>query len=127
MPLGHVSLAMNARLYRGVTTNEAGVQVLADKENTTITSRVIDRPYVPLIFDVDASQAASQGVTPFYSAPPVADDDPYASGKYWNPSDRHRGRTNVAFVGGHVLASQNPGKESWDWKYQAETKRRHNR
>ncbi len=120
-PVSHVSIAMNSRLYRAVKTDLQGNSILAKKEDTTITSRVMDRPYVPLLFDIDAPKAAVEGVDPFYSAPPIGVDDPYASGKYWNPSGRHRGRTNVAFVGGHVLTSRHPAKESWDWTYQAET------
>ena len=69
----------------------------------------------------EAAPPFCQGVDPFYMAPPLKDvDDPYASGRYWSPSDRHSGKTVVGFIGGHVLRSEKPKDEKWDWSYQAE-------
>lgn len=119
-PVEDVSLAVNMRLYRAVFKVK-GMRLLASPSATHLSSRILDHPYVPLIMDVDGRAAASQGVDPFYIAPPLPDvDDPYASGRYWSPSKRHSGKTVVGFVGGHVLSSTEPQRERWDWKYQAE-------
>ncbi len=59
-------------------------------------------------------------MSPFYIAPPrPGADDPYSEGRYWSPSHRHNGKTNVSFVGGHVLSSDDPASEGWNWDYQA--------
>ena len=119
-PPENVSLAVNMRLYRAVV-EFMGMQVLAPMAATHVRSDVLDHPYVPLILDVDGPAAVAQGFEPFYTAPPLENDTgPYGDGRYWIPSRRHGGRTNVAFVGGHVLSSVHPEQEAWDWQYQAE-------
>ncbi len=124
-PPENVSIGMNSRLYRAVTVNEAGARVLAQKESTAVTVSILNHPYVPLLFDVDGIEAGKRGVAPFYSAPPGRGlNDPYTDGSRWIPSRRHRGGTNVAFVGGHVQSSLKPARESWDWEYQATVLRR---
>jgi prepilin-type processing-associated H-X9-DG protein len=81
---------------------------------------VLNHPRAPVILDVDGEEAVARGLEPFYTAPPLEDRaEPYTSGRFWMPSRRHRGRTNVAFVGGHVLSSERPEHETWDWEYQA--------
>lgn len=118
-PAENVSLAVNMRLYRAVIKFK-GRKVLAPAAATHVRARILHHPYVPLIMDVDGETAARRGLEPFYIAPPVASrDDPYAKGRYWVPSMRHDGKTNVAFVGGHVLSSADPAAERWDWSYQA--------
>lgn len=118
-PPEYVSIGMNSRLYRAVEVNANGDHVLASKNETRIGPSVLSHPYVPLVFDVDGVQAAKRGVSPFYSAPGKSGaDDPYATGQLWFPSRRHRGGTNVAFVGGHVQTSIQPAREPWDWEYQ---------
>lgn len=119
-PAEDVSLAANMRLYRG-TVEFMGDSVLAPVAATHVRQDVLSHPYVPLILDVDGREAVARGLEPFYTAPPLRGaDGAYASGRYWMPSKRHGGRTNVAFVGGHVLSSVRPESESWDWKYPAE-------
>lgn len=118
-PIEDVSLAVNMRLYRA-EINIGGSSVLAPVALTNVRANVLNHPYVPLVLDVDGAEAAARGLGPFYAAPPRPDGHgPYADGRYWMPSDRHRGRANVAFVGGHVLSSLEPGEESWNWDYQA--------
>jgi prepilin-type processing-associated H-X9-DG protein len=99
-----------------------GQMVLAPLGSTQVRPTILDHPYVPLMMDVDGAQAISQDIMPVYIAPPAASpaNSPYGSGRYWTPSARHGGRTNVAFVGGHVLGSADPAAETWDWGYQAE-------
>jgi prepilin-type N-terminal cleavage/methylation domain-containing protein/prepilin-type processing-associated H-X9-DG protein len=122
-PIEDVSLAVNMRLYRAVV-DFRGKQVLAPAVSTHVSARILNHPYVPLVMDVDGGRAALQGIDPFYIAPPLPEtDDPYSDGRYWLPSARHRGRTIVAFVGGHVLSSPQPEEERWDWAYQAEVGR----
>jgi prepilin-type processing-associated H-X9-DG protein len=122
-PAEDVSVAVNMRLFRAVV-DFRGKQILAPAAATHVSARVLDHPYVPLVMDVDGREAAKKGIDPFYIAPPIPEtDDPYASGRYWLPSKRHRGKTIVAFVGGHVLSSSEPEEERWDWGYQAEVGR----
>lgn len=123
-PANNVSMAMNMRLYRAEIEFQGDMH-LAPANSTQVLSRVVHHPYVPLLLDVNGEQSLTNGVEPFYTAPPLdglaSQDDgrPYSSGQYWMPSSRHDGRTNVAFVGGHVLSSTNPATERWDWAYQA--------
>lgn len=119
-PPQNVSLAVNMRLYRAAV-EFMGRRVLAPAASTLVSPRILHYPDVPLVLDVDGRQAARRGVEPFYIAPPVRGlDDPYSDGRYWTPSKRHHGRTNVAFVGGHVLSSEAPASERWDWSRQGE-------
>jgi prepilin-type processing-associated H-X9-DG protein len=119
-PAEDVTLAMNMRLYRAEVEFH-GKLVLAPAAATHLHADVLSHPYVPLLLDVDGERAAARGLEPFYTAPPVeGDNDPYSDGRYWMPSKRHRGRTNVAFVGGHVLSSTRPERETWDWRYQGD-------
>lgn len=119
-PVEDVSIAVNMRLYRAVF-NIRGKKLLASPLATHVSSRILSHPYTPLIMDVDGKAAARKGVDPFYMAPPLkGGDDPYASGRYWSPSDRHGGTTVVGFIGGHVLRSAKPEEEHWDWSYQGE-------
>ncbi len=123
-PPENVSIGVNSRLYRSVEKNSQGDLVLASKTSTHVGSNVVSHPYVPLLFDVDGREAVNRGVSPFYSAPRgrVGIGDPYASELLWFPSARHRGGTNVAFVGGHVQTSRKPAREPWDWEYQPPTR-----
>jgi prepilin-type processing-associated H-X9-DG protein len=103
--------------------NFRGKNVLAPTASTHVSSRIVDHPYVPLVIDVDAEELTSRGVDPFYVAPPAGDaDDPYSSGRFWVQSTHHGRSVNVGFIGGHVLTSQHPAEERWNWSYQAETR-----
>ncbi len=121
-PQENISVGMNGRLYRAAVAGAGsyGEQVLAEKDDTAVGIDILSHPFVPLLFDVDGVEAVGRAAPPHYSAPPIRDpDDPYSDGANWNPSSRHRGGTNVSFVGGHVQSSKNPSRESWDWNYQA--------
>jgi prepilin-type processing-associated H-X9-DG protein len=119
-PAEEVTLGANMRLYRA-SVEFLGRPVLAPAAATRVRADVLQHPYVPLLMDVDGAKAVAQGLEPFYTAPPLAGDEksPYADGRYWVPSARHKGYTNVAFVGGHVASSRHPADEQWDWVYQA--------
>jgi prepilin-type N-terminal cleavage/methylation domain-containing protein/prepilin-type processing-associated H-X9-DG protein len=118
-PLEDVSLAVNMRLYRAVI-RFGGQWRLSPTGITHVAADVLNHPYVPLLIDVDGLEAVERDLEPFFIAPPVeGDENPYSDGRYWMPSRRHGGRVNVAFVGGHVLSSEQPEREPWDWTYQA--------
>jgi prepilin-type N-terminal cleavage/methylation domain-containing protein/prepilin-type processing-associated H-X9-DG protein len=123
-PEENVSLAVNMRLYRAAASFR-GRPVLAPAAATSVSSRILQNPYVPLMLEVDGPAAVAARHEPFYIAPPLDDGDrgPYSSGRYWAPSTRHAGDMNVVFVGGHVLSSQHPQRETWDWSYQPEVSR----
>lgn len=122
-PVADVSVALNMRLYRPVV-NFRGKNILAPAAATQLTSKVLDHPYVPLVIDVDGAKQVERGIDPFYIAPPVSGaEDPYATGRYWIQSTRHGASVNVGFIGGHVLSSQHPDEERWNWSYQAEVRR----
>jgi prepilin-type processing-associated H-X9-DG protein len=96
--------------------------MLAPAASTAVRTDILQHPYVPLLMDVDAAEAVRAGKEPFYIAPPLpGESGPYAEGRSWIPGRRHSRMVNVVFVGGHVLASRAPERESWDWAYQGDT------
>ena len=113
-PRDKVSYAMNRRLFLAPAYKH-GSPVEA---RVRLRERVLDYPYVPLMFDVD-SQAALESVhysfshhLPFFCTPICFTRD------YWFPARRHRGKLNVSFVGGHVLPCTDPQADrQWDWEY----------
>jgi prepilin-type N-terminal cleavage/methylation domain-containing protein len=113
-PVGNVSIGFNMRLYRA-SVNIDGRAIL---KPVPLAMRLLQHPSVPLAFDVDGAAAAERGILPYYSAPPVGDPGRYGTGLFWFPSLRH-GTVNACFVGGHVLSSPRPERQSgWDWSYQ---------
>lgn len=117
LPFENVSYAFNARLHN--ETFWVNGRPFPNRD-TRLTSRILQFPNVPLIFDVDGEAAQAQERVPYFSAPPVKDwNDFYADGRYWFPSERHDGTLNAAFVGGHLLRSDRPERENgWNWRYQ---------
>ena len=114
-PPENVSVGFNMRLARA-SISVAGRSVLVD---VRVEKQILQYGSVPLAFGVDGRTAVRRGVLPYYAAPPAGDTSKYASGLFWFPSGNHDGRTNVCFVGGHVLSSPSPEKEpGWNWKYQ---------
>ncbi len=119
-PLEGVSLAFNMRLYRSLMKVGSST-LLAPVNLSFVKSAILNHPYVPLAMDVDGQSVVNAGLDPFYIAPGVADsEDPYTRNRFWHPSTRHNSKTNVAFVGGHVLTSKKPQDENWNWGYTAE-------
>lgn len=120
-PAKNVSTGFNKRLE----TRTREVRGRLFPANAYLSSKILTMPDVPLVFDVDGQLAAERDMLPIYSAPPILTDkwiDIYESGKSWFPSFRHRGRMNVAFVGGHVLSSLHPTEEPWwQWNYQPDS------
>lgn len=123
-PEADVTFAANMRLYRAEVEFMNRV-VLAPAAATRVSVRILERPYAPVLMEVDGQAAVARNIEPFYITPPLPDqahDSPYSGGTYWVPSTRHGGRMNVVFVGGHVLSSPQPEQERWDWSYQAEVR-----
>lgn len=115
VPLETVSVAFNMRLDQ-VSTVVAGWPRL---QRTRLSTRILERPDVPLAFGVDGAQAVLKGVLPYYSAPPAGDPGLYGTGRFWFPSLRHEGKLNVAYIGGYVLRTPDPGNSAKsNWKYQ---------
>lgn len=118
-PANEVSLAINMRLYRAVV-EFGGNPMFVPETSTSVRTDILNNPYAPLLIEVDGEVADAKSQNPFFIAPPLpGDDTPYGDGRYWSPSARHGGRVNVAFVGGHVLTSERPEDQNWDWTYQA--------
>lgn len=114
-PPQNVSTAFNMRLYKA-SVKIAGRSVLKD---VRLSSRILSHPDVPLVFDVDGQAAANRSVLPYYATPPAGDTGVYGSGTFWFPALRHQGRLNAGFVGGYVLSSPTPDRQSgWGWTYQ---------
>ncbi len=106
-PKPNVSIAFNRRLHRPT----------AGSFQKLLSSRILNYPNVPLAMDVDAA-APNAPSDPYYTAPPLALTDGYENGEHWIPSQRHDGRMNVAFIGGHVGTSRAPlSAAGWRWSY----------
>ncbi len=119
-PTQDVSIALNMRLYQAVV-RFGDMKILAPPSSNFLTGNVLSHPYAPLAMDVDGAAAMQKNIQPFYIAPSLLNEEgPYANNSYWAPSKRHGGRTNVVFIGGHVLSSSDSEEENWDWAYQAQ-------
>lgn len=117
-PQMNVSVAFNKRLE----TRTRFINNRPFRASAFPTDKILQHPDVPLLLDADGEQAFSKDINPYYTAPPITDDketDIYENGLFWFPSSRHRGQSNVGFVGGYVLSSSHPGTEPWwKWDYQ---------
>jgi len=114
-PVQNVSVGFNMRLDQVSTV----VQGWPRLQRTRLSSRILDQGQVPLAFGVEGAQAERLGVLPYYSAPPAGDTGLYGSGRFWFPSFRHGPQMNVAYIGGHVLRTTDPGQSAKSiWKYQ---------
>ncbi len=115
VPVQNVSIGFNMRLDQVSTV----IQGWPRLQRTRLTSRILEQGQVPLAFGVEGAQAEQQGVLPYYSAPPAGDTGLYGSGRFWFPSSRHGPQMNVAYIGGHVLRTPDPGQSAKAiWKYQ---------
>lgn len=111
-----VSFGFNSRFNRAEVSDSSGRPRALP---VTLTSDILTHGDAPLLWDVDGALAFEKGVAPIYSAPSLDSRGPYANDRLWFPGHRHNGRTNVGFVGGHVLTSTEPLNEpGWQWGYQ---------
>lgn len=116
-PAEHVSYTFNMRLHRAEVVRNGMLRFLP----ALLTSAILQEGDVPLLWDVDGSEAARRDPPspPVLSAPSLDSVLYYADDRYWYPAMRHGGAMNVAFVGGHVLTSRDPLDEpGWRWDYQ---------
>jgi len=113
-PRENVSYAMNRRLFLAPALKE-GVPF---EVPVLLTEHVLNYPYIPLLFDVDAEAAMREfGQLTIHHMPFFCTPDPFLE-NYWFPAMRHRGKMIVSFVGGHVLSTKDPLAESqWIWDY----------
>jgi prepilin-type N-terminal cleavage/methylation domain-containing protein/prepilin-type processing-associated H-X9-DG protein len=121
-PRDRVNYAMNRRLiYAPVMLPGVPYPV---QRFVTIGERILDHANVPIFFDVNARAAVEAGKKPFFSAPPgMKESGPsiYDDNQYWFPARRHNNRLTIAFVGGHVVSTDQPLKDpTWDWEYYPE-------
>ncbi len=115
-PSMSISYGFNARLHRVEIIDSRGRPRLV---SVKLRERILSYGNVPLLMDIDGVRAQELGVNPIYVAPSLGSQGPYANDRIWFPALRHSGKTNVAFVDGHVESSSEPAKEStWDWEYQ---------
>lgn len=116
-PFENVSLAFNRRLFAETILFK---QLKVFNPDTKVFTRILDHPYVPIVFDADGELAQSLSRRPYFSAPPIAGhDDLYADGNWWFPSKRHLERMNIGFVDGHAAAVKDPlADHTWEWTYQ---------
>ncbi len=120
-PQKNISIGFNKRL----SSRSRLLRKSPVLSNVYLTSGVLNYPDVPLLLDVDGEAADQRGVIPYYTAPPIPkrtkEPDAYDSGKFWFPGKRHRDRTNVGFIGGHVLSTTDPlGEAWWRWDFSPE-------
>ncbi|MCA9310200.1 MAG: prepilin-type N-terminal cleavage/methylation domain-containing protein [Phycisphaerales bacterium] len=112
-PTERVSYGFNARLFRIETRDAVGRPVTREVQ---MTSRILSRPLVPLVLDVDGAAAAARGTIASFTAPSLDSAGPYANNRSWFPGLRHAGHANVGFIDGHVDSSAAPGEEAdWQW------------
>jgi prepilin-type N-terminal cleavage/methylation domain-containing protein/prepilin-type processing-associated H-X9-DG protein len=115
-PPQSVSYGMNSRLHRAEIDGPGGFPL---PRPVLLTADILQQPDVPLAWDVDGATAFEKGVLPQFSAPSLGSKAVYAWDRFWFPGFRHGGVINVAFVGGHVLATKSPLEETaWRWDYQ---------
>jgi len=123
-PQANVSTGFNKRLEERTENVTVGGVEMQVRKPVHLSSKILQHPDVPLVFDVDGKAAASVDLIPYYSAPPILTDkiiDMYESGTFWFPALRHNKHINVGFIGGHVLSSRDPVSQPfWRWGYQFE-------
>lgn len=115
-PPQNISFGFNARLNRAEIIDQFGRPTARP---VRLNSSIMQHASVPLLLDVDGNRAFELNVSPIYTAPSLDSQGPYASNRLWFPSTRHNGRTNVAFIDGHVMSSTDPANEpGWRWDFQ---------
>ncbi|MBO6514139.1 MAG: prepilin-type N-terminal cleavage/methylation domain-containing protein [Phycisphaerales bacterium] len=115
-PPQNISYGFNARLNRAEVTDQFGRPTARP---VRLKPSIMQYASVPLLLDIDGNRAFELNVSPIYTAPSLDSQGPYANDRLWFPSSRHNGRTNVAFIDGHVESSSDPaGESSWKWEFQ---------
>ncbi|MFW5653269.1 MAG: type II secretion system protein [Planctomycetota bacterium] len=114
-PPASVSYGFNLRLYRPEREIEGRWRPVP----TPLNSRVLSESRVPLVWDIDGTEAQARDMSPHFSAPPIESDRPYSDGAYWFPGRRHGDCMNVALTSGEVICAEHPEKVNsirWDWQ-----------
>lgn len=115
-PSMSISYGFNARLDRAEIIDSRGRPRAV---SVKLRPEILTHADVPLLMDIDGLRASELGVNPLYIAPSLDSQGPYADGRLWFPGLRHGGKSNIAFVDGHVESSADPENEiGFDWAYQ---------
>jgi prepilin-type processing-associated H-X9-DG protein len=128
----NVSTAVNFRLSKKPKSFGGGRDPVLFP--VMLNSKILDKGMVPLAFDIDGKAAAEEASDPQFGGRPDVKDGPLFGTPYlegvdgrtdykiynykWFGAMRHNKQMTVAFIGGHVLSSADPVRESgWKWAY----------
>ena len=115
-PAQNVSFGFNSRLYRVELIDQANRPISREVQ---LTQDILATGSVPLVWDIDGSGAASEGVVPHFSAPALDSRGPYRNDRFWWPGNRHEGAAHFALIDGSVHSTSTPLAEAgWRWAYQ---------
>lgn len=116
-PAAGISFGFNMRLHQAEVFDSRGRPRSRD---LLLTSAILQRGRVPLVWDVDGEAAARVDRSPVFSAPALDSRGVFARDAFWFPTSRHLGSGNYALIDGSVHTSNHPLTESgWDWAYQS--------
>ena len=114
-PPESVSYGFNARLHRPERIDPNGT---ARAQLVLLRASILHNTQIPLLWDVDGEDAWAKGNQPIFSAPALDSKQVFANDRMWSPSMRHGGMMQVAFIGGHVLATSRPlDQDDWQWGF----------
>jgi prepilin-type processing-associated H-X9-DG protein/prepilin-type N-terminal cleavage/methylation domain-containing protein len=114
-PSERLSFGFNVRLHQ-IEVLDSGGRPRAQR--VRLTAGVLERPNVPLMWDIDPVAAAERGTNPLLSGPSLGSPGVFANDRYWFPGQRHNGKANYLFMDGHVSESETPLDEvGWEWGY----------
>ncbi len=115
-PPQSVSFGFNIRLHRP----EVGNYPIPVDEPVRLSNDIMQHGMTPLVWDVDGEEAFhDKNWIPQFTGPSVQDRGFYANEMVWFPGTRHNGTMNIAFIGGQVVSTKEPLRESnWRWDYQ---------
>lgn len=113
-PPAAVSYGFNMRLHKKPSASNVPTIGFV-----RLRSTILQQPNVPLVWDHDAAQLASRGISDTsFSAPSLNSTGPYAGDRYWAPASRHARGMNVVFIDGHAEHTTDPlrmGSARWDY------------
>lgn len=115
-PTQNVSFGFNSRLFRVESVDARGRTRATE---VTLTSDIVSRGLVPLVWDIDGAGAAATNSVPHFSAPALDSRGPYRGERLWWPGYRHAKEAQFALIDGSVHSTGAPLRESgWQWAFQ---------
>lgn len=112
-PPEEVSYGFNARLHVAEVQRAGRTRL----QHVQLSSRITENGQVPLVWDIDGATAATNGVSPVFSAPSLDSNAAFANDRYWFPGRRHARALNIAFIDGHVKGTASP-LDTGRWGFQ---------